>query len=174
LHRARCAVPAHRAGCGLGRACGGLAAPPGPRGSDHRRCAAVGRGTAAGQRPVGGHRGVAAGRLHLRHGAAAVTTGYVNTPARRALDFARNTWRGLTSMRTALILLFLLALAALPGAMLPPYSLSAPKVEQYIAEHGWWGELLDALGFFEVYSSVWKKPSASSSSPHQPCSAMYC
>jgi len=84
-----------------------------------------------------------------------VTTGYVNTPARRALAFARNTWRGLTSMRTALILLFLLALAALPGAMLPQYSLNTPKVEQYIAEHGWWGELLDALGFFEVYSSVW-------------------
>jgi len=32
------------------------------------------------------------------------------------LAFLRNTWRGLTSMRTALILLFLLALAALPGA----------------------------------------------------------
>jgi cytochrome c biogenesis protein len=84
-----------------------------------------------------------------------VTTGYVNTPARRALAFARNTWRGLTSMRTALILLFLLALAALPGAMLPQYSLNTPKVDAYIAEHGWWGELLDALGFFEVYSSAW-------------------
>ena len=35
--------------------------------------------------------------------------------ARRVLALARNTWRGLTSMRTALILLFLLALAALPG-----------------------------------------------------------
>jgi cytochrome c biogenesis protein len=39
--------------------------------------------------------------------------------ARRALALARNTWRGLTSMRTALILLFLLAVAALPGAVLP-------------------------------------------------------
>jgi cytochrome c biogenesis protein len=80
---------------------------------------------------------------------------YTNTPARRVLALGRNTWRGLTSMRTALILLFLLALAALPGAMLPQYSLNAPKVEQYIAEHGWWGELLDSLGFFAVYSSVW-------------------
>ncbi|MBN9135381.1 MAG: cytochrome c biogenesis protein ResB [Phyllobacterium sp.] len=38
---------------------------------------------------------------------------------RRVLALLRNTWRGLTSMRTALILLFLLALAALPGALLP-------------------------------------------------------
>ncbi|MDQ5855317.1 MAG: cytochrome c biogenesis protein ResB, partial [Actinomycetota bacterium] len=36
----------------------------------------------------------------------------------------RNTWRGLTNMRTALVLLFLLALAALPGALLPQYSLN--------------------------------------------------
>src|SRR5690606_35446648 len=155
LHRPRPAVPAHRAGRGLGRPGGRLAAPPGPRGADHRRGAVAGRRTAAGQRAVGGHRRLAAGRLHLRHGAATVTTGYVNTPARRALAFARNTWRGLTSMRTALILLFLLALAALPGAMLPQYSLNTPKVDAYIAEHGWWGELLGALGFFEVYSSAW-------------------
>ncbi|MGH3620771.1 MAG: cytochrome c biogenesis protein ResB, partial [Sciscionella sp.] len=40
----------------------------------------------------------------------------------------RNTWRGLTSMRTALILLFLLALAAMPGALLPQRSLNPQKV----------------------------------------------
>lgn len=80
---------------------------------------------------------------------------YRATPARRVLAFVRNTWRGLTSMRTALILLFLLALAAMPGAMLPQYSLNEPKVHEYIAEHGWWGELLDDLGFFAVYGSVW-------------------
>ncbi|HEY7593100.1 MAG TPA: cytochrome c biogenesis protein ResB [Actinophytocola sp.] len=67
----------------------------------------------------------------------------------------RNTWRGLTSMRTALVLLFLLALAALPGALLPQRSLNSGKVDQFIADNGWWGELLDRLGFFAVYSSVW-------------------
>lgn len=82
-------------------------------------------------------------------------TAYRTTPLRRVLAFARNTWRGLTSMRTALILLFLLALAAMPGALLPQRSLNAPKVDQYIAEHGWWGELLDRLQFFGVYGSVW-------------------
>jgi cytochrome c biogenesis protein len=67
----------------------------------------------------------------------------------------RNTWRGLTSMRTALVLLFLLALAALPGALLPQRSLNAQKVDDYVASHGWWGQLLDRLEFYNVYGSVW-------------------
>ncbi|OXM71502.1 cytochrome c biogenesis protein ResB [Amycolatopsis vastitatis] len=77
------------------------------------------------------------------------------TPAKRTFAFLRNTWRGLTSMRTALVLLFLLALAALPGALLPQRKLNAPKVDDYIAAHGWWGTLLDKLEFYDVYSSIW-------------------
>ncbi|MGH3795565.1 MAG: cytochrome c biogenesis protein ResB [Pseudonocardiaceae bacterium] len=68
---------------------------------------------------------------------------------------ARNTWRGLTSMRTALILLFLLALAALPGALLPQYSLNADRVRTYKANYPVLGPILDRLGFFEVFSSPW-------------------
>jgi cytochrome c biogenesis protein len=71
------------------------------------------------------------------------------------IAFLRNTWRGLTSMRTALVLLFLLALAALPGALLPQRSLNSPKVDEYIAAHGWWGRLLGRLEFYNVYGSVW-------------------
>ena len=71
------------------------------------------------------------------------------------IAFLRNTWRGLTSMRTALVLLFLLALAALPGALLPQRSLNSTKVDEYIASHGWWGELLGRLEFYNVYGSVW-------------------
>jgi cytochrome c biogenesis protein len=67
----------------------------------------------------------------------------------------RNTWRGLTSMRTALVLLFLLALAALPGALLPQRSLNPQKVDEYVASHGWWGRLLGRLEFYDVYGSVW-------------------
>lgn len=74
---------------------------------------------------------------------------------RAVLAFLRNTWRGLTSMRTALILLFLLALAVMPGALIPQRFLNEQKVEQYISDHGWWGELLDKLQFYDVYSSVW-------------------
>src|SRR5499433_1760703 len=71
------------------------------------------------------------------------------------IAFLRNTWRGLTSMRTALVLLFLLALAAMPGALLPQRSLNPIKVADYIQAHGFWGRLLNRLQFFDVYSSVW-------------------
>ncbi|MEJ2858435.1 MULTISPECIES: cytochrome c biogenesis protein ResB [unclassified Saccharothrix] len=58
-------------------------------------------------------------------------------------------------MRTALTLLFLLALGAMPGALLPQRSLNAQKVTEYIAEKGWWGRFLDRLQFFDVYASYW-------------------
>jgi cytochrome c biogenesis protein len=68
---------------------------------------------------------------------------------------ARNTWRGLTSMRTALMLLFLLALAALPGALLPQYSLNPQRVRIYQQQHPVLAPVLEALGFFEVFTSPW-------------------
>jgi cytochrome c biogenesis protein len=74
---------------------------------------------------------------------------------RRLLAYGRNTWRTLTSMGTALVLLFLLALAAIPGALLPQRSLNEFKVEQYIAEHPTMGPWLDRLQAFEVFSSFW-------------------
>ncbi|MFD7657643.1 cytochrome c biogenesis protein ResB [Actinosynnema sp. NPDC059797] len=72
-----------------------------------------------------------------------------------ALAFLRNTWRGLTAMRTALTLLFLLALGAMPGALLPQRSLNSRKVDEYIAANGWWGRFLDDLQFYDVYASYW-------------------
>jgi cytochrome c biogenesis protein len=74
---------------------------------------------------------------------------------RRGWALVRNTWRTLTSMGTALVLLFLLALAAIPGALLPQRSLNESKVEQYIAEHPTIGPWLDRLQAFEVFSSFW-------------------
>jgi cytochrome c biogenesis protein len=74
---------------------------------------------------------------------------------RRLLAYCRNTWRTLTSMGTALVLLFLLALATIPGALLPQRSLNEFKVEQYIAEHPTIGPWLDRLQAFEVFSSFW-------------------
>jgi cytochrome c biogenesis protein len=73
----------------------------------------------------------------------------------RLLALMRNTWRTLTSMGTALVLLFLLALGAIPGALLPQRSLNEFKVEQYIAEHPTIGPWLDRLQAFEVFSSFW-------------------
>ncbi len=74
---------------------------------------------------------------------------------RRLLAAGRNAWRQLTSMRTALILLFLLALASLPGALLPQWSLNSSKTAQYIADHPTIGPWLDRFGFFEVFASPW-------------------
>lgn len=75
--------------------------------------------------------------------------------ARRLLALVRNTWRTLTSMGTALVLLFLLALGAIPGALLPQKSLNEGKVDQYIVEHPTIGPLLDKLQAFTVFSSFW-------------------
>lgn len=71
------------------------------------------------------------------------------------LALLRNTWRGLTSMRTALVLLFLLALAALPGALLPQRSLNKANVDHYFAQHPDLAPVLDKVGMFEVFSAPW-------------------
>ena len=42
-------------------------------------------------------------------------------------------WRQLTSMRVALILLFLLALASIPGSLFPQRGINPTKVQQYLA-----------------------------------------
>ncbi|MCV7209616.1 cytochrome c biogenesis protein ResB [Mycolicibacterium canariasense] len=67
----------------------------------------------------------------------------------------RNTWRTLTSMGTALVLLFLLALGAIPGALLPQRSLNAGKVDEYLAQHPTIGPWLDKVQAFDVFSSFW-------------------
>ncbi|MFC8600374.1 cytochrome c biogenesis protein ResB [Isoptericola sp. NPDC057191] len=67
----------------------------------------------------------------------------------------RWTWRQLTSMRVALMLLMLLAVAAVPGSILPQRGQDAAAVLEYLGDHPTLGEWLDKLGFFEVYSSVW-------------------
>lgn len=74
---------------------------------------------------------------------------------RAAIALARNTWRALTSMGTALVLLFLLALGAIPGALLPQRSLNAGKVNDYLAAHKLMGPWLDRLQAFDVFSSFW-------------------
>lgn len=68
---------------------------------------------------------------------------------------ARNTWRALTSMGTALVLLFLLALGAIPGALLPQRNLNAGKVDDYLKAHPVIGPWLDRLQAFNVFSSFW-------------------
>jgi cytochrome c biogenesis protein len=68
---------------------------------------------------------------------------------------ARFVWRQLTSMRTALFLLLLLAVAAVPGSVLPQHGIDAARVATYVQDHRTLGPLLDRIGAFDVYSSVW-------------------
>ncbi|MCH9721511.1 MAG: cytochrome c biogenesis protein ResB [Actinomycetia bacterium] len=80
-----------------------------------------------------------------------------DTPRRAGLLrlLALRGWRSLTSMGTALVLLFLLALGAVPGALLPQRSLNESKVAQYLGQHPTLGPWLDRLQLFDVFSSFW-------------------
>ena len=79
-------------------------------------------------------------------------------PAPSALspgEFARWAWRQLTSMRTALVLLFLLALAAVPGSLVPQANVDPNRVANWKSAHRSLTSLYDKLGLFDVYGSVW-------------------
>ncbi|MEV0806429.1 cytochrome c biogenesis protein ResB [Micromonospora sp. NPDC050200] len=73
----------------------------------------------------------------------------------RLLALLRNSWRQLTSMRTALVLLFLLAVAAIPGSLLPQRGVNPEKVDEYFRAHPELAPQLDRIGAFEVFASVW-------------------
>ena len=64
-------------------------------------------------------------------------------------------WRQLTSMRTALFLLLLLAAAAIPGSIYPQRSADPNGVTQFIKNQPELAKWLDGLQFFDVYSSSW-------------------
>ncbi|AKE38057.1 ResB-like family [Corynebacterium camporealensis] len=58
-------------------------------------------------------------------------------------------------MRTALVLLFVLAIAAIPGTILPQRSLNQGNVADYIANNGRLAEIYDQLQLFDVFESTW-------------------
>jgi len=64
-------------------------------------------------------------------------------------------WRQLTSMRIALILLLLLALAAIPGSLYPQRSADPNGVILYFKNNPGLAAWLDGLQLFDVYSSSW-------------------
>jgi cytochrome c biogenesis protein len=79
----------------------------------------------------------------------------VSLPSLGFVGTLRWTWRQLTSMRVALMLLMLLAIVSVPGSVLPQKPQDRPAVARYIAENPTLGPWLDRLGFFDVYASVW-------------------
>lgn len=69
--------------------------------------------------------------------------------------WSRWIWKQLTSMRTALILLLLLAAAAVPGSIYPQRSADPNGVVQFFRNEPELAAVLDFLQLFDVYSSVW-------------------
>jgi len=58
-------------------------------------------------------------------------------------------------MRTALLLLFLLALAAVPGSVLPQRGLNPIEVRDFYRAHPTLAPLLDRLSLFDVFAAPW-------------------
>ncbi|MBN9239590.1 MAG: cytochrome C biogenesis protein [Micrococcales bacterium 70-64] len=88
---------------------------------------------------------------HFDRGAAST----VVSPPLGVTGWARWSWRQLTSMRTALLLLLLLALAAVPGSLFPQRSSDPNGVVQYFKSNPSGAKTIDALQLFNVYTSVW-------------------
>ncbi|CUR61409.1 ResB-related putative cytochrome C-type biogenesis protein [metagenome] len=76
-------------------------------------------------------------------------------PDLNARELARWSWRQLTSMRTALVLLLLLALAAIPGSVIPQEDVDSLAVSQWRDNHPRLAPIWDRLDLFSVYGSVW-------------------
>lgn len=64
-------------------------------------------------------------------------------------------WRTLTSMKTALILLFLFALASVPGSLVPQRGVEPDKVAQLYQQNPTLAEWYDRFQLFDVFSSAW-------------------
>jgi cytochrome c biogenesis protein len=76
-------------------------------------------------------------------------------PELGAVALARYFWRQLTSMRTALVLLLLLALAAIPGSLIPQNAQNPMAVTDYFEKHRTLAIWFERFSLFDVYSSPW-------------------
>ncbi len=112
--------------------------------------------TVAGQAGLAEHDGVAApgADTAAAAGSAQEATGR-RGPKLGAVGWLRWGWRQLTSMRTALVLLFLLALASIPGSVLPQQGIDPAAVSQYYAAHPTLAPLLAKLSLFDVFGAPW-------------------
>lgn len=81
--------------------------------------------------------------------------GEVVLPQLGFFGMIRWAWRQLTSMRTALFLLLMLAVGAVPGSLFPQRSSAASEVAQYLKDNPTSGPIMDWFKLFDVYSSPW-------------------
>jgi cytochrome c biogenesis protein len=81
--------------------------------------------------------------------------GTISGPKLGFVGWLRFAWRQLTSMRTALFLLLLLAIAAVPGSLVPQRSSDPNGVSQYRTDNPDLFPIIDSLQGFDVYTSAW-------------------
>ncbi|HWG03225.1 MAG TPA: cytochrome c biogenesis protein ResB [Trebonia sp.] len=74
---------------------------------------------------------------------------------RKSVPWWRWAWRQITSMRTALVLLFLLALGSVPGSLLPQQGADPAQVQQYFTSHPALAPWLNHFGLFNVFAAPW-------------------
>jgi len=79
----------------------------------------------------------------------------IQIPELDGTSLARYLWRQLTSMRTALILLLLLGVAAIPGSLFPQRTQNPMQVSDYFKNSPEQAEWLDRFWLFDVYGSPW-------------------
>jgi len=79
----------------------------------------------------------------------------VAQPQLGVVGYLRFFWRQLTSMRTALFLLLLLAFASIPGSLVPQRSSDPNGVIQYKVDYPDLYPILDGLQVFSTYTSIW-------------------
>ncbi len=79
----------------------------------------------------------------------------VQLPELGTAGLLRFLWRQLTSMRTALILLMLMGIAAIPGSLIPQRSQNPIAVRQYFIDSPELARWIERLSGFTVYSSPW-------------------
>lgn len=79
----------------------------------------------------------------------------ITQPRLGFVGWLRWSWRQLTSMRTALVLLLVLAIAAIPGSIFPQRMADPNGVTQWERNNPDLFPVLDALKLFDVYLSPW-------------------
>lgn len=76
-------------------------------------------------------------------------------PALSGVQFVRWIWRQLTSMRVALLLLFLLAIAAIPGSIIPQNNVNPLLVDDFKQRNPGLSQWYERLGLFDVFAAPW-------------------
>lgn len=79
----------------------------------------------------------------------------MSAPEIGTVGLVRFLWRQLTSMRTALVLLMLLGVAAIPGSFIPQRTQNPTAVSDYFKNAPTRAEWMDRLSLFDVYASPW-------------------